>query len=326
MNYTQPLVSIITPAYNRASFLHDTIQSVLKQDYPQIEYIVLDDGSTDNTKEVLAKYTGQLIWESHPNMGETRTVNKGWGMAHGEIVAVVNSDDPLLPGAVSEAVAFMQAHPDVLVAYPDWNMIGPDSKFIRHMQVLEYDYLHMLKLHHCTPGPGAFIRRKAFELTGMRNTEFKYVADFEYWLRLGLYGKFARTPKTLATWRTHPGSTLLSQRGLPMAYEHIRLIEEFYSNPELPPKVRSVRAEAYSWAYLTAAITCRSARRESLKLLLRSIQYHPQGYLLDLSKVKEALSVMLPKPLSRSLNKVWVAARSILAKRQRLLLRRITKQ
>ena len=315
MNDALPLVSIITPAYNRASFLHDTIQSVLKQDYPQIEYIVLDDGSTDGTRQVLARYSWRLIWETHANMGEARTVNKGWSMAHGEIVAVVNSDDPLLPGAVSEAVAFMQAHPDVLVAYPDWNMIGPDSKVIRHMQVLEYDYLYMLKRHYPMPGPGAFIRRKAFDLTGMRDPEFKYVADFEYWLRLGSYGKFARMPKTLATWRTHPDAATLSHRGLDMAHEHIRLIEKFYSNPELPAEVRSVRAEAYSWAYLTAAITCRSARREALKFLLRSMLYHPQSYLLNLSKVEEALSVMLPKPLSKSLIKVWVPARSILAKR-----------
>jgi len=122
-------------------------------------------------------------------MGETRTVNKGFGMAHGDIVAVVNSDDPLLPGAVSTAVAFMQSHPDVLVAYPDWDMIGPESELIRHIQVREYDYLYMLKRHDCTPGPGAFIRRKAFGVAGMRDPEFLYVRDFESWLRLGSLGE-----------------------------------------------------------------------------------------------------------------------------------------
>ena len=201
---TLPLVSIVTPAYNRASYLDETIQSVLSQDYPNIEHIVLDDGSTDNTREVLEKYTGRIIWETHPNMGETRTVNKGWSMAHGEIVAVVNSDDPLLPGAVSAAAAFLQTHPDILVAYPDWDFIDPDSNVTGHHQVPEYDYLHMLRRHHCSVGPGAFIRRQAFELAGMRDPEFRYVADFEYWLRLGLYGKFARIPKTLATFRVHP--------------------------------------------------------------------------------------------------------------------------
>ena len=139
-----PLVSVITPAYNRASYLDETIQSVLGQDYTNIEYIVLDDGSTDNTRDVLEKYDGRIVWETHPNMGETRTVNKGFGMAHGEIVVVVNSDDPLLPGAVKAAVDFMESRPDVLVAYPDWNFIGPKSEVTEHIRVREYDYSFMV--------------------------------------------------------------------------------------------------------------------------------------------------------------------------------------
>jgi len=198
-------------------------------------------------------------------MGERRTVNKGWSMAKGKIVAVVNSDDPLLPGAVSAAVAFMQSHPDILVAYPDWNMIGPNSEFREHVQVPDYDYLFMLRNHHCSVGPSAFIRRKAFELTGMRDPEFKYVGDFEYCLRLGLYGKFARIPKTLATWRVHPDAALLFHKGIAMANEHIRLAEQFYSRPDLPPEVRKVRAEAFSSAHLHAAACYKGARRAALR-------------------------------------------------------------
>ena len=317
-----PLVSIITPAYNRASYLDETIQSVLNQDYPSIEYIVLDDGSTDNTREVLEKYTGRLIWETHPNMGETRTVNKGWSMAHGEIVAVVNSDDPLLPGAVSAAVAFMQADPDILVAYPDWNMIEPDSKVRQHIQVLEYDYLCMLRRHYCTPGPGAFIRRRAFELTEMRDPEFRYVADFEYWLRLGLYGKFARIPQTLATWRVHPDAASLSHRGAAMADEHIRLMEKFYSRPDLPLEVRKVRAEAFAWAHVVAAATYGRGGWTPLRHCLRAMLYHPTSLLGNLGKPKTwviALSMILPQPLSKILRWGWHKVRPILARGYRFL-------
>jgi len=321
-----PLVSIITPAYNRASYLDETIQSVLEQDYPQIEYIVLDDGSTDNTRELLEKYTGRLIWETHPNMGEHRTVNKGWSMAHGEIVVVVNSDDTLLPGAVSTAVAFMQAHPDILVAYPDWNMIEPDSKVRQHIQVLEYDYLYMLKRHHCTPGPGAFIRRKAFELTGMRDPEFRYVADFEYWLRLGLYGKFARIPKTLATWRVHPDAASLSHKGTAMADEHIRLMQKFYSRPDLPLEVRKVRAEAFSWAHYIAGVTAETARRAAAKHYLKSVLYHPRSHLNSvnsLTRLGTAIVTTLPRPLSVLLVRCWHMVRPILARGYRLFKKRL---
>jgi glycosyltransferase involved in cell wall biosynthesis len=306
-----PLVSIITPAYNRASYLDETIQSVLKQKYPRIEYIVLDDGSTDNTREVLEKYAGRLIWETHPNMGETRTVNKGWSMAHGEIVAVVNSDDPLLPGAVSTAVAFMQSHPDILVAYPDWNYIGPGSEVIGHYQVREYDYLYMLKKHYCTPGPGAFIRRKAFDLAGMRDPEFRYVADFEYWLRLGLYGKFARIPKTLATFRVHPDSASVSAKGKAMAKEHIRLARKFYSRPDLPPEVRRLRAEAFCWAHWVAGVTAGSPRWLALRHYLTATLYHPPSLLANLGGRLVALALKLPKPILGVLQWGWHMIRSI---------------
>ena len=304
MTNVLPLVSIITPAYNRASYLDETIQSVLGQDYPRIEYIVLDDGSTDNTREILQKYTGRIIWETHTNMGETRTVNKGFSMAHGDIVAVVNSDDPLLPGAVSTAVAFMQAHPDILVAYPDWNYIGPDSKVTGHIQVPEGDYLFMVGRHHCSVGPGSFIRRKAFELAGVRDPEFRYVGDFEFWLRLGLYGKFARIPKTLATWRVHPDAASLSHKGAAMAEEHIRLVKKLYSRSELPPEVRKVHAEAFSSAHWIAGVVAGPARQVARKHFIKALLYHPQGYVRDLFRLKVALAGILPTPILAILRRI----------------------
>jgi len=306
-----PLVSIITPAYNRASFLDETIQSVLGQDYPRIEYIILDDGSTDNTREVLKKYTGQVSWTTHRNMGETQTVNLGWQMAHGEIMAVVNSDDPLLPMAVRTAAEFMEAHPDILVAYPDWIKIGPDSELIEEVKVPEYDYLYMLRRHHCIVGPGAFIRRKAFELTGTRDPEFRYVADFEYWLRLGLYGPFARIPETLATFRVHPVSASVSQLGAVMAAEHIRMIQKFYLLPDLRPEIRKVRSEAFSSALYVAAEMSGPARKLACKHYCKSILYHPSSFLGEF-RLTLPLSVMFPKPLFKILRLLWCTVRPVL--------------
>src|SRR5207247_391526 len=96
---TYPLVSIVTPAYNQAEYLAETIESVLAQDYPNLEYIVLDDGSTDHTREVLKKYDGKLRWESHKNMGQARTLNEGWRKANGVYIGYLSSDDILYPGA-----------------------------------------------------------------------------------------------------------------------------------------------------------------------------------------------------------------------------------
>ena len=124
-------VTIITPTYNRADLLPETIESVLGQDYQHIEYIVFDDGSKDDTSRVLQRYAGKVRWERHPNMGETLTVNKGFELATGDVVCVVNSGDPLLPGAVRSAVEALERNSDALAVYPDWAVIGPRGEFLR---------------------------------------------------------------------------------------------------------------------------------------------------------------------------------------------------
>jgi hypothetical protein len=174
----------------------------------------------------------------------------------------------------------------------------------------------MLKRHHCTPGPGAFIRRKAFELTDMRDPQFKYVADFEYWLRLGLYGKFARIPQTLATWRMHPNAASVAQKSAAMADEHISLMNKFYANPDLPPEVRKVRCEAYSWAHYVAAIAAGTARGAALKHYFKSMLYHPQSFLRNMDII---LSLMLPKPLYKVVLWGWHIVRPILSRTYRFL-------
>lgn len=274
-----PLVSIITPTYNHAAYLEETIDSVLTQDYPRIEYIVLDDGSTDGTREILAKYTGRIRWESHQNMGETRTVNKGLAMATGEILGVVNSDDPLLPGAVLAAVTVLADHPDVLVAYPDLYHIDPSSNLIRGVRVPEFDYRRMVGRHECTVGPGAFFRRQAVALAGLRDPQFKYVADFDFWLRVGRCGPFMRIPQPLATFRCHPASASVGRRGADMASEHIEMIRKYYDQPEIPQEILKLKKRAYSAAHYCAGVACGPARGAALAHLMHAIALWPWGTL-----------------------------------------------
>lgn len=279
-----PLVTVITPAYNRADYLVETIESVLSQDYPNLEYIVLDDGSKDNTREILAKYDGKIRWESHENMGETRTVNKGFKMANGEIIGVVNSDDPLLPGAITALVSRLVSGPELLVVYPDWDMVDKDGNVIDHITTQDYSYIKMLRCFHCVPGPGAFFRRRTVEVLGGRDAGFRYVADFDFWLRAGMYGAFARVPLTLATFRVHPGSATVSQRGSLMAEEHVSLLKKIYSHQRLPAEAGrfAVRHEAYSNAYYIAGVTCgEELRLKRIMYYMLSLYYSPWAYLGD---------------------------------------------
>src|SRR5262249_19380229 len=127
---TQPLVSVVTPTYNQSAFLRDTIESVLSQDYPAIEYQIIDDGSTDETPTILSKYSERVWIESHENRGQTPTINKGWERAQGDILTWLNSDDTFLPGAVSTAVAFLKEHPEVGIVFGDTLFTNPDGSAI----------------------------------------------------------------------------------------------------------------------------------------------------------------------------------------------------
>ena len=251
-----PIVSIVTAAYNMEALVEETIRSVLAQDYPNLEYIVLDDGSKDGTRDVIARFADRARVESHPNMGETRTVNRGFELARGEIVGVVSADDPLMPGAIRKIVSVFQARPEVVVAYPDWLMIDGEGKVLKEIKTFDYDYVDMVRWHHCVPGPGALFRRSVVTALHGRDPQFRYVADFDFWLRAGLLGPFARVPETLAKYRWHAGSTSAAQQNLLMGEEHIRLVRKLYDLPGLPPEVQRVRREAFSSACYIAGIVC----------------------------------------------------------------------
>jgi glycosyltransferase involved in cell wall biosynthesis len=247
----RPLVTVITPAYNAARYLAETIESVLAQDYPNLEYLVLDDGSTDETAAIARRYGSRVRLESQANVGPVLAVNRGFDLAGGDIVGVVSADDPLLPGAVSAAVAALSADAALVGVYPDWEMIDEHGRVVTTIETGEFDHVDMLRRHHCVPGPGAFFRRSLAERLGGRDPQFRYVHDFDFWLRAGLVGPLARIPAVLATFRVH-SEQVGAEYGPRQAAEHIALVKSVYARPELPPAVRRARRAAYASAYYIA--------------------------------------------------------------------------
>ena len=274
---SNPLVTIITPTYNRVDLLAETIDSVLSQDYENFEYFVLDDGSKDATVELLKQYDDpRLKWESHPNMGESRTVNKGFEMARGEFVIVVNSDDPILPGLIGASVTFMQAHPDVWATYPDWLLIDEHSQPVKEITVLEYPYHDMLRYHHCPLGPGAMFRRDVLDAGIRRDGRWRYVSDYEFWLKVGLCGRLVRLPQTLATWRSHAGGASTALANKSMAKEHVEVVIDYYQRSDIPAEVRQVKRESLCNAYYIGATICIPHERHAARMyFLRSILTMP---------------------------------------------------
>lgn len=248
-----PTVSIVIPAYNHAGFLAPAIDSVLAQDYPATELIVINDGSTDSTSEVLARYGGTIFWETQDNMGQAATLNKGWRMAKGNILGYLGADDLLRPGCVRAAVEVLEACPDVVLTYCDFELIDPHSRLIRTVYAEEFDYRKMAVDFVCAPGPGVFFRRAAFECAGGWDPSLRQMPDYEYWLRLGLVGGFKRIPRTLAAFRVHEGSLTFAAMPAERAEEPLRILNKYFGLAGVPIGIRQEQERAISNAFLVSA-------------------------------------------------------------------------
>jgi glycosyltransferase involved in cell wall biosynthesis len=279
MDYDLPLVSIVIPAHNHAAYLGETIESILAQDYPRVELLVLDDGSTDSTRKVLKKYTGQFYWDTHRNVGQSATLNKGWRMSQGEILAYLSADDVLLPTAVSTSVKHLQANPNVVATYGDFNLIYADSTFVRRVKTPEFSYRELVAGSVSPIGPGLFFRRKAFGAAGGWNESLRRIPDYEYLLRLGLQGEFLKIPDVLAAFRVHEGSTSFEETPEMRAEEFIHVMSNYYSVQQVPDEVFAVREKALSNAHvLTARIHFRSRRyRKGFARLLMGLRLYPRN-------------------------------------------------
>jgi glycosyltransferase involved in cell wall biosynthesis len=254
-------VSIVIPAYNHARHLDMAIQSVLYQDYDNIELIVLDDGSTDNTPNILEKYAGQFYWESQANMGQAQTLNKGWGMSRGPILSYLSADDILRKNAVSTSVRYLEKYQRIVMTYCDFYLIDSHDLIIRSVKAPEFDYNQMVLAQSCPPGPGVFFRREAFMAAGGWNPQFKQIPDYEYWLRLGLCGDLMRIPIVLASFRVHAQSLTHAKADMSRAKEPVLAIEKYYGLEGVPASLRGKKNQALGNANLmTAQLHLRSGR------------------------------------------------------------------
>ena len=281
MTDSAPLVSIVIPAYNHAGYLAQAIDSVLAQDYPRIELIALDDGSTDDTRKVLAGYDSRFFWESHQNMGQAQTLNKGWGMSKGKYLSYLAADDFLLPGAVRTSVEKLKADPGIVLTYCDFNLVDSQSRILRRKRVTGFSYRDLAVRIICQPGPGVFFRRDAFQRAGFWDGFLKQIPDYEYWLRLGLEGKFERIPEVLAAYRVHDQSYSFSPVNGSRAEEIVNVISAHFRNGRLPREIAQAKPEAMSNAHIVSArLHLRSGRyAAALKHVGDAFRLHAYGFL-----------------------------------------------
>lgn len=200
-----PLVSIVTPSYNQSRYLAATIESVLGQDYPNLEYIVVDGGSTDGSVEIIKRYADKLAWwVSEKDKGQTDAINKGFARARGEILAWLNSDDTYEPGAVREAVEFLLANPEVGLVYGDCNFIDENGTKYGKFNAAQTDLEKLRRGYVHIPQQASFWRADLWKKVAPLDESFFFAMDYDLWVRLAQISEFRYLPgRTWANFRLH---------------------------------------------------------------------------------------------------------------------------
>jgi len=242
------LVSIITPSYNQAPFLEQTIQSVLDQDYPHIEYIVVDGGSTDNSAEIIKTYADRLAyWISERDSGQSEAINKGFARANGEIVAWLNSDDYYMRNTISVVVRCFEQNPDAVMLYGDMLAVDEEGQTIN---VLKYKQLSLedLLCFQIIGQPSVFFRHSALNKTGLLDPSFHFMLDHHLWIRLAEQGRILHIPQVWSAARYHPQAKNRA-RAAEFGREAFRVLDWAKKQPSLAKSVGRVKRRALASAH-----------------------------------------------------------------------------
>lgn len=202
-NSQSPLVTVVTPSFNQAAYLEETLRSVLEQDYPAIEYIVMDGGSTDGSTQIIEQYADKLaFWVSAKDEGQADAIEKGFQRASGKYLAWLNSDDRYLPGTITKAVAQLEANPEAVLVYADLRSINAPGEAIHTIRYRPYSLKDLLAME-IIGQPTVVMRADAYRKAGGVASEYNFLMDHQLWLRLMALGPFIYKPELWAEARYH---------------------------------------------------------------------------------------------------------------------------
>ncbi len=250
----QPLVSIVTPSYNQAKFIGRTIESILNQDYPNIQYIVMDGKSTDNTVQILKQYGKKITWKSEKDSGQSEAINKGIRMAKGEIVAFLNSDDTYEPGAISKVVKFFNDNPSTKWVYGKCKIVNENDVEIRkpitlykNLLLRNFSYNKILAENFISQ-PATFWRRELHDEFGYFDENDHWCMDYEFWLRIGSKYPAGVINNYLSNFRYHSDS----KSGLEdktKFQDELKLAKKYSNGVKIPIYLHKLNYFKIIWSY-----------------------------------------------------------------------------
>ena len=227
MQNTYPRISIVTPSFNQGRFLEETILSVLNQNYPNLEYFVMDGGSTDNSVEIIQKYAPRLTyWESKPDKGQSHAINKGFKMATGELVAWLNSDDLFNPGALFEVAEIWESDQSFGLIHGISEIVDEQGNSTEKERGSPLDFVEsLLTSNNPVAQPSTYISRLALEDVGYLDERLHMSMDWDLWLRISKKYPVYFLPKSLSKsryWSQTKTTTQVEKSG----QDHVAIIRK----------------------------------------------------------------------------------------------------
>ncbi len=301
-----PRISIITPSYNQGNFIEETIQSVLSQNYPNLEYIIIDGGSTDNTVEIIKKYESKITyWVSERDLGQTHAINKGLARATGDIIAYLNSDDYYLPDTLFKVANYFRQHPETDLLHGRCRYVNEQNEKIGEQFGSITQFEEIVDLwgvwwrKQQFVQPEVFWSRRISDRIGAFNESLYYVMDYEYWCRiLRAGGKVNSIDAELTCFRFT--STQKSNHSEKVADELLSVVQPWLWNLSIPISWKKRLALQGQWLYQAVLMkqVKQSVKAGDPKLMrwLKSVKilfYYPQIF-LNPSIYRRLTKVFLP--------------------------------
>jgi len=311
-----PKVSIVTPSYNQGQFLEEAIRSVLLQGYPNLEYVIIDGGSDDNSVEIIKKYEPWLAyWISEPDKGQSNAINKGWEQATGEILAWLNSDDTYEPGGINRAVESLLVHPEIGMVYGACNKIDDCGNVIGQCPTMPFNLEALVCNEWFISQPAVFVRQEVIDRVGKVNEDLHLVMDWELWLRIALAGfNIQYLQQTIANFRIW-GATKTQSQSERSGQEKLKVLDTLFSKAALPQAFRAVQKKAYSnvHRFIGANYCARSQMAQARHHILKAVTLYPRC-LREGNVIKLLLFSLLRKTMAIQLRN-WKSMLSHVRKR-----------